>query len=86
MDPQRHTLRGLLCFTRISYPAGPLGMVSVEKSKWVYRQNEKIKSRTISSDPVYSPTESSTRSAKAFVRQLLLGQSQGVNILGMTQL
>ena len=33
MDPQRHTLRGLLYFTRISYPADPLGMVSVEKSK-----------------------------------------------------
>ena len=30
MDPQRHTLRGLLCFTRISYPTDPLGMVSVE--------------------------------------------------------
>ena len=30
MDPQRHTLSGLLCFTRISYPADPLGMVSVE--------------------------------------------------------
>ena len=30
MDPQRHTLSGLLYFTRISYPADPLGMVSVE--------------------------------------------------------
>ena len=30
MDPQRHTLRGLLCVTRISYPVDLLGMVSVE--------------------------------------------------------
>ena len=63
MDPKRHTLSGLLCFTRTSYPADPLGIVSVEISKWVYRQNEKIKIQTISSDPVYSPAESSTRSA-----------------------
>jgi hypothetical protein len=30
MEPQRYTLSGLLCSTRISYPADPLGMVSVK--------------------------------------------------------
>ena len=60
MDPQRHTLRGLLCFTRISYPADPLGMVSVENPNGYTDKMRKIKSRTISSDPVYSPMESST--------------------------
>ena len=82
MDPQRHTLRGLLYFTRISYPADPLGMVSVEKSKWVYRQNEKIKSRTISSDPVYSSMKSSTRPVcqeKHLSVRPLSGQSQDEN-------
>ena len=69
--------------------SGKLKHITVYYQKWVYRQNEKVKSQIISSDPVYSPTESSTWlvcQEKHLSVSPLSGQSQDVNNRGMTEL
>ena len=83
MDPQRHTLSGVLCFTRISYPADPLGMVSAENPNGYTDKTRKSKAEQ-SAQSRYTHRRNQVHSQSVRKKQLsvspLSGQLQDVNI------